>query len=205
MTRPSRSTSATPPPTASITSPAPGTTWRVGDLIQFAGGATDAQDGPLPASRLSWDLILHHCPSNCHTHPLQSFAGVAGGSFTAPDHEYPSHLELKLTATDSGGLTDTESIRLDPRTVALTLNTSPGGFSLALNGTLAPTPFTRTVIQGSRNTISAPSPQTKAKKNWSFTGWSDRRRRDARHHRQQHGDLHRHLQAAVNGGAAKTL
>ena len=99
---------------------------------------------------------------------------MAGGSFTAPDHEYPSHLELKLTATDSGGLTDTESIRLDPRTVALTLNTSPGGFSLALNGTLAPTPFTRTVIQGSRNTISAPSPQTKAKKNWSFTGWSDR-------------------------------
>ena len=94
-TRPSRSTSATPPPTATITSPAPGTTWRVGDLIQFAGGATDAQDGPLPASRLSWDLILHHCPSNCHTHPLQSFAGVAGGSFTAPDHEYPSHLELR--------------------------------------------------------------------------------------------------------------
>jgi hypothetical protein len=24
---------------------------------------------------------------------------VAGGSFTAPDHEYPSYLELRLTAT----------------------------------------------------------------------------------------------------------
>src|SRR5919109_1417794 len=131
------------PPTATITSPAPGTTWKVGDVIQFAGGATDAQDGPLPASALSWALVLQHCPSNCHTHPLQSFDGVAGGSFTTPDHEYPSYLELRLTATDSGGLSDTTSVRLDPRTVTLTLDTSPGGFSLALNGSLLPSPFPR--------------------------------------------------------------
>jgi len=160
-------------PTATIVSPAAGTTWKVGDLIQFAGGATDPQDGPLPASALSWSLILHHCPSNCHTHPLQSFDGVAGGSFATPDHEYPAYLELRLTATDSGGLTDTKSVQLDPRTVTLTLNTSPGGFSLVLNGSEAVTPFTRTVIQGSRNSISAPSPQTKAKKPWQFKSWSD--------------------------------
>ena len=162
------------PPNATIAAPAAGTTWKVGDLIQFAGGATDAQDGPVPASGLSWSLILNHCPSNCHTHPLQSFEGVAGGSFATPDHEYPAYLELRLTATDSGGLTDTESLRLDPKTVSITLNSSPGGFALALNGSQPPTPFTRTVIQGSRNTISAPSPQTKAKKSWLFKSWSDR-------------------------------
>jgi glucose/arabinose dehydrogenase len=163
------------PPTATITSPAAGTTWKVGDVIQFAGGATDAQDGPLPASRLSWKLILHHgsCPSDCHQHQVQEFQGVAGSSFTAPDHEYPSHLELRLTATDSGGLTDTESVRLDPKTVSLTLSSSPSGFSLVLNGTQLPAPFTRTVIQGSTNTITAPTPQTKAKKSWEFTSWSD--------------------------------
>jgi PKD repeat protein len=160
-------------PTATITAPAAGTTWRVGDSITFAGGATDAQDGALPPSALSWSLVLHHCPSNCHTHPLQSFEGVAGGSFTAPDHEYPAHLELLLTTRDSGGSTDTESVRLDPRTVALTLGTSPGGLTLALNGTTAATPLTRTVIQGSTNTISAPSPQTKSKKSWGFRSWSD--------------------------------
>jgi hypothetical protein len=37
--------------------------------------------------------------------------------FNAPDHEYPSYLELRLTATDAGALTDTKSVRLDPRTV----------------------------------------------------------------------------------------
>ena len=160
-------------PTATITSPAPGTTWKVGDVIQFAGAATDEQDGPLTPSALTWTLILHHCPSNCHTHPLQSFNGVVGGSFTTPDHEYPSHLELRLTATDSGGLTDTRSIQLDPRTVTLTLNGSPGGLALVLNGSQAATPFTRTVIQGSRNSISAPTPQTKGKKAWHFRAWSD--------------------------------
>jgi glucose/arabinose dehydrogenase/PKD repeat protein len=160
------------PPTATITSPAPATTWKVGDVIQFAGGATDAQDGPLPASALSWRLVLHHCPSNCHEHQLQTFNG-AGGSFTTPDHEYPSHLELRLTATDSGGLTDTESVQLNPKTVSLTLSSSPSGFALVLNGAQLPAPSSRTVIQGSTNTISAPSPQTKAKKSWRFQSWSD--------------------------------
>jgi len=160
-------------PTATITSPAAGTTWKVGDVIQFAGGATDAQDGPLPASALSWSLILHHCPSNCHTHILQTFEGVAGGSFTTPDHEYPSYLELRLTATDSGRLTDTKSVQLDPKTVSLTLDSSPAGFALALNGSQSSSPFSKTVIQGSRNSISAPSPQTKAKKSWLFKSWSD--------------------------------
>ena len=163
-------------PTATITSPAAGTTWKVGDRINFLGSATDAQDGPLPGSALSWALIMHHCPSNCHQHPLQTFTGPGGGPndfFITPDHEYPSHLELRLTATDSGGLTDVESVRLDPRTVTLTLNSSPSGFSLGFNDSKAVAPFTRTVIQGSRNSISADSPQTKAKKSWLFKTWSD--------------------------------
>jgi PKD repeat protein len=161
------------PPTAAINSPAAGTTWKVGDVINFSGSATDTQDGTLPASALSWDLILHHCPSNCHTHPLQTYAGVAGGSFTTPDHEYPSYLELKLTATDSGGLTDTKTVRLDPRTVNLTFSTIPGGLQLAFNGTASTTTFTRTVIVGSTNTVSAVSPQQKGKKAYSFSSWSD--------------------------------
>jgi glucose/arabinose dehydrogenase len=161
-------------PTATINTPPAGTTWRVGDVVTFSGSATDVQDGNLPASALSWELVLHHCPSNCHTHPIQSYPGVAGGSFNAPDHEYPSYLELRLTATDSGGLTNTATRRLDPRTAALTFQTSsPGGLNLVVNGTRQATPFTRTVIAGSRNSISAPSPQTKAGKTYVFRSWSD--------------------------------
>jgi PKD repeat protein len=161
------------PPTAVISAPPAGTTWKVGDVINFSGSATDAQDGSLPASALSWQLVMQHCPSNCHTHPVQDFAGVASGSFIAPDHEYPSYLELKLTATDSGGLTDTKVLRLDPKTVALIFQTNPGGLLLTVGSSTSKAPITRTVIVGSRNSVSANSPQKKGSKTYNFGSWSD--------------------------------
>jgi glucose/arabinose dehydrogenase/PKD repeat protein len=166
-------TAGNTPPTATINAPSGSLTWRVGDVINFSGSGTDTQDGNLPASALSWSLILNHCPSNCHSHPLQDFVGVASGSFTAPDHEYPSNLELVLTVTDSGGLTSTARVTLQPQTVNLTFTTSPSGLQLVLNGASAATPFTRTVIAGSTNTISAPSPQTLNGGNYAFSSWSD--------------------------------
>ena len=161
------------PPTAAISTPTLGTTWRVGQTISFSGSATDAQDGTLPAAALSWSLILHHCPSNCHTHPLQSFPGVASGSFAAPDHEYPSHLELRLTATDSSGLSDTESLLLNPQTVVLTFQSQPAGLQLVVNGTSQAAPFTRTVILGSTNSVSSPTPQAIGGRSYAFISWSD--------------------------------
>ena len=166
-------TAGNTPPTATINAPSASLTWKVGDVISFSGSATDVQDGSRPASALSWTLILHHCPSNCHTHPLDTFSGVASGSFATPDHEYPAHLELKLTATDSGGLTDTESVLLYPQTVGLTLSSSPSGLRLVLNGVEAVAPFTRTVIRGSHNSISAVTPQTGGKWTYRFVSWSD--------------------------------
>ena len=91
----------------------------------------------------------------------------------APDHEYPSYLELRLTATDSGGLADTRSVRLDPQTVTLTFQTIPGGLDLTLDGTASKATYSRIVIVGSTHTISAPSPQNKGKKSYNFASWSD--------------------------------
>jgi uncharacterized repeat protein (TIGR01451 family) len=160
-------------PTATILTPPTGATWKVGDVISFSGSASDTEDGSVPASGLSWTLLLQHCPSTCHTHIVQSWTGVATGSFVAPDHEYPSYLELTLTATDSGGLTDTETLRLDPRTVLLTFESSPTGLQLTVGSSSGTAPFTRTVIEGSRNSISAPSPQTLGGRMYDFVSWSD--------------------------------
>ncbi|BCJ42132.1 hypothetical protein Aiant_27890 [Actinoplanes ianthinogenes] len=158
-------------PTGVIDTPAAGTTWKVGDTISFTGHATDPQEGTLPASRLDWDLVMHHCsaPDTCHEHDIRRWTGVASGSFEAPDHEYPSYLELRLVATDQGGLTHTVSRRLDPKTVDLTFTSVPAGLQLAVGSSSAATPFTRTVIQGSTNSVSAPSPQGAS----TFASWSD--------------------------------
>jgi PKD repeat protein len=161
------------PPTATINAPAPGTRWKVDDLISFLGSATDPQQGTLPGSALSWELVLQHCPSNCHQHQLQTWPGVASGSFAAPDHEYPSYLELRLTATDAGGLTDTKTLRLDPKTVVLSFESSPAGLQLTVGGSSGTTPFTRTVIEGSNNSVSAPSPQTFGGTDYEWVSWSD--------------------------------
>jgi hypothetical protein len=98
---------------------------------------------------------------------------VASGSFVAPDHEYPSYLELRLTATDSGGLTDTTSVRLDPKTVELSFESDPAGLRLTVGSASGTTPFSRTVIVGSKNSLSAPSPQLIGGSNYEFTSWSD--------------------------------
>ena len=129
-----------------ITGPASSLTWKVGDPIPFAGGATDAQDGTLPASALSWAFIVHHCPTSptdCHTHTIQTTPGVSSGTFVAPDHGYPSWLEIVLTATDSGGLQTSTSVRVDPKTVTLSFASVPSGLQLAVGSTPSVTPFTR--------------------------------------------------------------
>ena len=170
-------TSNNTPPTATISTPAPTLKWRVGDSISFSGSATDTQDSSIPASGLSWKLNLQHCsvldPTSCHTHLIQTFDGVAGGSFSAPDHEYPLYLELTLTATDSGGLTDSKTVRLDPQTVNLTFQSNPSGLQLAVGSTSQTTPFTRSVIIGSANSVSATSPQTLGGQSYTFSSWSD--------------------------------
>jgi hypothetical protein len=70
-------------------------------------------------------------------------------------------------------LTDSKSVRLDPKTVALSFKTSPVGLKLAVNGSVAKAPFSRTVIVGSNNTISAISPQSLNQTTYSFRFWSD--------------------------------
>ena len=65
------------PPTATISAPPTSTLWRVGDTINFAGSATDAEDpgGVVATSGLSWTLVVQHCwqydPTNCHSHTIQ--------------------------------------------------------------------------------------------------------------------------------------
>jgi glucose/arabinose dehydrogenase len=163
-------------PVVTIDNPTASTQWSVGQTVPFAGRAGDAQDGPLPASALKWQLTLQHCttPTNCHAHNVQSWNGIASGSFVAPDHEYPSFLDLTLTATDSNGNATSKTVRLNPRTVVLTFQSSPSGARLVVNSVEQVAPFTRTVIVGSSNSVSAPSPQNLTLGlRFRWTSWSD--------------------------------
>ncbi len=93
---------------------------------------------------------------------------------TAPDHPYPSYLELQLTATDSAGRTASASVALQPKTVGLAIGSVPSGLSLIVSGNdPAQTPYTATVIANSSQSLIAPETQVVGSTTYVFSGWSD--------------------------------
>ncbi len=169
------SVTAGTPPDVSIDSPVAGTTWAVDDTITYDGSATDFLGAPIAAGSLSWRVLMQHCNrtgGSCHTHVLQTLPGI-GGSLVAPEHEYPSYLELELTATDAYGLSRTVTRRLDPRTVPITVASDPAGVALTLGTETAIAPLTLEVIEGSQLPVTAPSQATVNGETYEFAGWSD--------------------------------
>jgi glucose/arabinose dehydrogenase/PKD repeat protein len=160
------------PPEPEILAPSPSLQWHVGEPIQFEGVAHHA-GGDLPSTNLDWNSRLFHCPSACHAHPLQAFPAVDSGTLVAPDHDYPSHIDLTLTATDARGLSASTTISLQPRTVKLDFDSSPSGLTLTAGQLTRPGPFQVTAIEDAKITVAAPATAQSGGKAYSWTGWSD--------------------------------
>jgi cysteine-rich repeat protein len=162
-------------PVAAVDAPLATTTWRVGDVIAFSGHADDAEQGLLPAAALSWEVVILHCATagDCHDHVATAVSGVASGTFTAPDHPYPSQIELRMTATDALGRTGTAAIAIQPETALLELTSEPAAFSLAIDGTTQSSPISVQAIVGSAHSVSALSPQQLDGVSHDFVAWSD--------------------------------
>jgi PKD repeat protein len=160
------------PPTATISTPAAGSTWQVNQRVTLTGTATDPEEGSLPASALTWTVLLHHNADHVHPLLLQSGNG-ATFNFPAPEDlqaTRQSYVEIVLEATDSGGLTGVATRDLQPRRIAVTLTSTPTGRRLRVHGE-GPftTPTTLTTWVGWRFRLKAPTPQDW----WNFRSWSD--------------------------------
>lgn len=156
-------------PVVTITQPAADSSFQGGQTIALAGSAADAEDGPLSASALHWEIRFHHAD---HWHPHlndlpgspQAFDATATGH-TETDVSY----RIILRATDSSGLTGETSLYILPRLARLRLETSPSGLQITLDGQPRVTPLEVTSVVGVVRTIGAPSPQGP----YSFGAWSD--------------------------------
>jgi glucose/arabinose dehydrogenase/PKD repeat protein len=164
------------PPEPTVGSPATTKLFKVGEPITLRGSASDAQDGALATSALSWEIRQHH--NGNHWHPFFSGTGTSL-TFNAPPPEDPSatgegnYLEIRLTATDSQGLSTTVSQELQPKRVNVALQSNPSGLSLQVNGTSFTTPRTLTSWEGYKLTVNAPAPQALSGKTYVFDSWSD--------------------------------
>jgi len=93
-------------PEVSITSPKSNEGFIDFVDLNYSGSATDQEDGDLASTQLSWDLVLHH---NEHEHLLIDGGIGANGSVHLDYHGENTYYELRLTATDSSGLSSTVS------------------------------------------------------------------------------------------------
>jgi glucose/arabinose dehydrogenase len=162
-----------------ITQPGASFQWGVGDEIKLQAEATDANGNPIntPLSYY-WVTRMAHCPdpthpSDCHVHPLQTFAGIRSPEFTAPQHDYPSYIEVVLRVSDKRELSGTTSLKINPRTIDIAVSSEPPGIDLLLASTEAATPFVSPQIDGSEVLLSAPQTAEVGGKTYTFDRWSD--------------------------------
>jgi glucose/arabinose dehydrogenase len=161
-------------PTGNITQPAVGTTYAGGNTINFAGTASDAEDGSLPASAFTWQVDFHHAD---HTHPhVQPTSGITSGSFSIPTTGETADnvfFRILLTVRDSAGLIHTSFRDVLPRKSTVSLATSPSGLQVRLDGQPMTAPLSFVGVVGIVRNIEAVSPQTLSGATWAFDSWSD--------------------------------
>jgi glucose/arabinose dehydrogenase len=161
-------------PVATVTSPADGTQYHGGDVIQYSGTGFDADDGDLPASAFTWQIDFHH---NTHTHPfIPAFSGVTFGQFTIPSAGETATdvwYRIHLTVRDSSGLTHTTYRDVTPVIETITLATNPPGLKVKLDEQPQNTPEDVPTVVGVARTLSAVSPQDFDGQTYVFDSWSD--------------------------------
>jgi glucose/arabinose dehydrogenase len=164
-------------PEPTIGSPSADLLFKVGKQITLSGSATDPEDGALPNSAFSWDVLLWH--NGSHTHPL--FSGTGNDlTFTAPQPEDlfsatgpGNYLEVRFTATDSTGLSKTVVREVQPNRVNLTFGSNQSGLSLEVDKQAFVAPKTLVSWEGYKLNVNAPSPQTLSGTTYAFSSWSD--------------------------------
>jgi glucose/arabinose dehydrogenase len=161
-------------PTATITTPAAGTLYSGGQVINFAGTGTDPEQGNLPASVFTWRVDFHH---DAHVHPfIQPFSGTTNSSFTPAT---TGHTEtnvwyrIYLTVTDANGQSHIVFRDIFPRIVTITLASNPSGLQLTLDGQPIRAPYSTQGVVGVERMLGVTSPQTLNGTNYSFVRWSD--------------------------------
>jgi glucose/arabinose dehydrogenase len=150
------------PPVLTVDVPAAGTTFAVGQSLDLTATATDAEDGSLPPSSITFSTVQRHCPygGSCHAHP-----GPVVGEQQSPgrlvcvinDHGDDSYLEAIVTARDSRGATATRVVRVEPRYRNLTVTSSSGNVPIDINASTNLSYPTLKLVAGSQNSIVPPA------------------------------------------------
>lgn len=161
-------------PTATIILPKEGAVYAAGDTINYEGAGLDPEEGNLPPSAFTWEVVFHH---DTHTHPfLPPTSGSRAGVFTIPTVGETSAnvwYRIHLTVKDSTGAIHQSYRDIFPRTATITLATEPSGLQVTVDGQPNFAPFSQRGVVGMTRTLGVVSPQVSDGVTYEFNSWSD--------------------------------
>lgn len=161
-------------PVPVLTAPVAGQRYSAGQTVAFSGFGNDLEDGALATSALSFEVLLVHAD---HVHPfLGPIVGTSGGSFVVPSTGHSpanTHFVVRLSATDSDGLSASTQVEIFPDPSALAFATLPTGIALELDGEPVVSPFVTPTQDGFEHVITAPLAVSQGGATYAFRCWSD--------------------------------
>lgn len=159
-------------PIINITSPVDGYHFRAGEPINFAVSGSDP-DGVLNNSSYEWTIDFGH---NAHVHPTMSgFVGATGQfSINTSGHDYHDNTSfiIKVTATDSDGLTSSKSVTIYPDKVDVSFATNVPGIPVFIDGLPFASPFVYDSLKGFNHVISVPASYCVEDISYQFQSWN---------------------------------
>jgi len=160
-------------PSVQITSPVDESKYNAGTTISFTGTATDGEDLTLPDSAYRWTVIFHHSE---HIHPFaDNIIGKSGSIEIPTDSSQLSNTwyEIKLTVTDSQGLSSTQSVEVRPNLVNVTYSANNPNVVFTIDGQPHQGSYSEQGVVGVRHVLGAMSPQPDGENQLVFSRWSD--------------------------------
>lgn len=161
-------------PSVTIAAPLDGSHYNAGDTITYQATAMDSDGDPISEDNIRTEVILHH---NTHTHPFEDRPGNVQGSFTVPNKDnHPdanTWFEIKVTATASNGLSQSESVFIYPNTVQLSFATEPNGMVLYLDAIPVTAPHSLQGVVGFEREIRPQLIQQQNGQLYHFSHWTD--------------------------------
>lgn len=182
---------AGPTPRVSITSPPDGVEVVLGEptVVKAARAAGDAVSSGIPDSALRWKATTFHGGDHQHdllqrTSPFETVDGEQRMQVTVtPDagHELDSFTQVRIYAPQADGNNVAQAVRLVPKKVAVTLQSSPAGARVSLQrdgpaSVVESAPGSVEMAAGYATAIAAANEWVdRDGTKWRLRGWSDGR------------------------------
>lgn len=161
------------PPNLTIGQPTDGSKYNAGDSIHYTASAVDGAGLDIDDGHLCTTVVFHH---NTHIHPFYGPVCGRTGDFVTPTTGEPASntwFEIKVTATDTSGLSTTKSVNIYPNIANVTIDSVPQGAQLFLDGQPITTPYTFTGVVGFLREVGSTAIVVANGKYYTVDYWSD--------------------------------